>query len=100
MEYHKTNNNIQNSWAQDIEKFNQICFRIDQLISKPTIKVKVYKTCKDYYCDPEWKKQHLLKMSKKEECDICHRIVSHVNLVRHKRSKLCFKYAILEIKAD
>jgi hypothetical protein len=47
---------------------------------------KKYKTFKEYYQDPEFRKRHMQKLNEKVMCE-CGSKTSRVNMWRHKRSE-------------
>jgi hypothetical protein len=48
--------------------------------------MKVTRTFKDYYADPEYKKRHLAYVLEKVECNICNTMVARCNMSKHKNS--------------
>jgi hypothetical protein len=49
-----------------------------------------YKTFKEYYADPEYKKSHLEYVKHKIKCD-CGKLVARSNMSKHKKTKKCSK---------
>lgn len=48
--------------------------------------LKVTRSFKDYYADPEYKKRHLAYVLEKVECKVCQTMVSRCNMSKHKSS--------------
>lgn len=70
----------------------------DKYIYKYIKMSSIKKTCKDYYQSPVWRESHLAKLNKKEQCPKCCRIISRVNMFRHKRSSLCYKFTASKLR--
>lgn len=61
---------------------------------------KQYKTFKEYYSDPDFKKKHLEYINTKIKCPVCRCKITRSHMTRHKRTKRCKANKIVQEKEE
>ena len=67
-----------------------ICCRNNSKMNKEN---KKYKTFREYYADPEYRKKHLEYITQTVECPNCDLSCQRVAMARHRQSKRHFRLA-------